>query len=164
MPIALTSYSVVLALHIMAVVSAFGLPLSYPMLLPCVRSRHARAMPAVHDVQRRLNQRLTAPGTVLILAFGAYLAGKHHYWGKVWVDVPLAILVVIGAVGGAYIAPTCRRMAALARADVEATPAGGEVGWGSEYAVLYRRYLAVEALLGALVLVAIFFMAAKPFA
>jgi hypothetical protein len=164
MPIAVTSYSVVLALHIMAVVSAFGLPLAYPMLLPYVRRRHARAMPAVHDVQHRLNQRLTAPGTVLILAFGAYLASKHHYWGKAWVGVPLGILVLIGAVGGAYITPTVRRLAALARADIEATPAGTEVGWGAEYAELYRRYLVVESLLSVLVLVAIFFIAAKPFA
>ena len=164
MLIAISSYSVVLALHIMAVVAAFGLPLAYPMLVPYARRHHARSMPALHDVQHRLNQRLTAPATVLILGFGAYLASKGHYWSEPWVDVPLVILVVIGGLGGAFVAPACRRLSALARADVDVTPAGADVAWGAEYDALYRRYLAVESLLGALVLVAIFFMATRPFA
>jgi hypothetical protein len=38
------------------------------------------------------------------------------------------------------------------------------VAWSAEYDRVYVRYMAAELLLGALVLVAIFFMAAKPFA
>ena len=162
MPLALSAYSVVLAVHIAAVVAAFGLPLAYPLLMPYVRSRHPQAMPAVHDVQHRLNQRLTAPLTVVILVAGAYLASKNHYWGKVWVDVPLAILVVIGGLGGAVVVPASDRLAALARADVAATAPGAEVVLGSAYDAEYRRYMRVEQLLALLVLVAIFFMAAKP--
>lgn len=163
MPIALTSYSVVLALHVMAVVAAFGLPLAYPMLMPYVRRHHPRAMPGLHDVQHRLNQRITAPGTVLILVFGAYMASKGHLWSKPWVDVPLAILVVIGGLGGAVVVPASRRMAELARADVDSTVAGADVAFGPEYARVYQRYMAVEITLAVLVLTAIFFMAAKPF-
>src|SRR5919112_46761 len=100
MPLALSAYSVVLALHIMAVVAAFGLPLAYPLLVPYVRRAHPGALGAVHDVQYRLNQRVTAPGTVLILLFGAYMASKEDLWGEVWVIVPLTILIVIGGRGG----------------------------------------------------------------
>lgn len=160
---ALTTYPVVLALHIIAVIAAFGLPLAYPLLMPYVRRHHPRAMPGLHDVQHRLNQRLTGPGTVLILLFGAYMASKAHLWSKVWVDVPLGILVLIGALGGAVIVPASRRLADLARADVEGAGVGGEVTFGPEYALLYGRYMAAEILLGVLVLTAIFFMAAKPF-
>jgi hypothetical protein len=117
----------------------------------------------VHDVQHRLNIRLTGPGTVLILVFGAYMASKHHLWGEAWVAVPVAILAVIAVVGGAVIVPASRHMANLARADVDAS-AGGTVAWSAEYERVYGRYMAAELLLGALVLVAIFFMAAKPFA
>ncbi len=163
MPIALTSYSVVLALHVMAVVAAFGLPLAYPMLMPYVRRHHPRAMPGLHDVQHRLNQRITTPGTVLILIFGAYMASNRHLWSKPWVDVPLAILVVIGGLGGAVVVPASRRMAELARADVNSTAAGADVAFGTEYARVYQRYMAVEITLAVLVLTAIFFMAAKPF-
>jgi uncharacterized membrane protein len=163
MQIAVTSYLAVQAFHIMAVVAAYGLPMAYPMLLPYVRRHHPRAMPGLHDVQYRLNIRLTGPGTVLILAFGAYMASKHHLWGKPWVDVGVAILAVISVVGGAVIVPSTKRMAALARTDVDAA-ASGTVSWSGEYVRVYNRYMVAEVFLGVLVLVAIFFMAAKPFA
>lgn len=154
MPVALSAYSVVLAVHIAAVVAAFGLPLAYPLLLPYVRSRHPGAMAAVHDVQHRLNQRVTAPGTLVILLAGAYMASKNHYWGKIWVDVPFAILVIIGGLGGAVVVPSSKRLSELAGADATAT--------GPEYSRVYERYMRVEITLAVLVLVAIFFMAAKP--
>jgi hypothetical protein len=54
-------------------------------------------------------------------------------------------------------------MSELARADVDAAPAGGAVSWSAEYDRLYARYMSAEIFLGVIVLVAIFFMAAKPF-
>jgi hypothetical protein len=154
MPIALVGYDVVKAFHIMAVVAGYGLPMAYPFLLPYLRRRHPNAMAGVHDVQHLLNQRLTGPMTILILAFGAFMASKHDLWSQVWVDVPIAILVVIGALGGGVVVPATARLAELARADLN----------GTEYAQLYRRYMGAEITLSVLVLVAIFFMAAKPFA
>lgn len=165
MPTALMTYPVVMAFHIIAVFLAYGLPAAYPLLIPYVRRRHPEAMPGVHDVQYRLNVVLTGPGTVLILVFGAYMASRHHLWGAAWVQVPLAILVLIGAVGGGIIVPASRRMAELSSADVEAgTGAAGGIVWSAEYERVYRRYMAAEVTLGVAVLVAIFFMAAKPFA
>src|SRR5689334_893480 len=154
MALALAGYDVVKAFHIMAVVAGYGLPLAYPFLLPYLRRRHPGAMAGVHDVQHLLNQRLTGPMTILILAFGAWMASKHDLWGQVWVDVPIAILVVIGALGGGVVVPATARLAELAREDLD----------GAEYALVYRRYMTAEITLGVLVLVAIFFMAATPFA
>jgi uncharacterized membrane protein len=154
MPAGLVFYDAIKSFHIMAVVAGYGLPLAYPFLLPYVRRRYPEAMPGVHDVQHKLNQRLTGPMTVLILLFGAYMASKHHLWGEPWVVVPLAVLVIIGALGGGVVVPATARLSELARSDLA----------GSEYAQVYRRYMAAEVTLGVLVLVAIFFMAAKPFA
>lgn len=153
MALALAGYDVVKAFHIMAVVAGYGLPMAYPFLLPYVRRKHPGAMAGVHDVQHLLNQRITGPMTVLILAFGAWMASKHDLWGQAWVDVPIGILIVIGGLGGAVVVPATARLAELARVDLD----------GAEYARVYRRYMAAEILLGVLVLVAIFFMAAKPF-
>jgi hypothetical protein len=164
MPAAISTYSVVLALHIMAVILAYGLPLAYPLALPYLRRTHPEAMPGVHDVQHRLNRWLTGPGTALVLLFGVYLATKGHYWDEPWVAVGLVIIVLIGGLGGAVVVPASRRMAELSRADVEATAGGSEITWGPEYEHLYRRYMTAEIALGVSVLVAIFFMAAKPFA
>lgn len=152
MPAAVSTYSVVEAVHVMAVLAAYGLPLAYPLLIPYVRRRHPEALAGVHDVQHRLNVWLTGPGTVLVLALGAYMASKRHYWGEAWVDVPLGVLVVIAAIGGAVIVPATARLAQLAH--------GGSLG--PEYRRVYRRYMAAEVLLGTLVLVAVFFMAARP--
>jgi uncharacterized membrane protein len=162
MALGITTYSIALALHIMAVVAAFGLPLAYPLLLPYARSRHPRSMPGVHDVQHHLNQRITAPGTVLILLLGIYMATKEHLWDEPWVLVPLAILVVIGGLGGGVVVPATAQLTELARADVDAAGTG-DVRWSAEYERVYAKYMRAEILLGVLVLVAIFFMAAKPF-
>jgi hypothetical protein len=162
MPLALTTYSVVMALHIMAVLAAYGLPLSAPLLLPYVRRTNPRAMPGLHDAQHRLNVMLTGPGTVLILLFGAYMASKHHLWSKAWVDVPIAIIATIAVVGG-YVVKATGRLAELSRADVDAAGPAGAVTWSPAYVTQYQRYMAVEIFLGTIVLVAVFFMAAKPF-
>jgi uncharacterized membrane protein len=151
MVLALNAYSVALALHIMAVVAAFGLPLAYPVLVPYVRRAHPEALAGVHDTQLRLNRIVTGPGMLLILIFGAYMASKQDLWSKVWVTVPLLILIVIGGIGGAVISPALKRLSELAAR-----------GTGPEYEAVYRRYMTAEIGLAVLVLVAIFFMAAKP--
>ena len=64
--------------------------------------------------------------------------------------VGLVIIAIIGGLGGAVVVPGSERMSQL-------DPAG------TEYAAVYSRYMRAELTLGVLVLVAIFFMAAKPF-
>jgi hypothetical protein len=139
-------YSVVVALHIIAAFAAYGLPLAYPLLLPYLRRHHPAALPGVHAVQYRLNVWLTGPGTVLVLAFGVYLASDGGHWDEPFVSIGIAILAVIAVVGGGVIVPSTKRLAGLDPVS-------------SEYARVYRRYMTAEVLLGALVLVAIFVMA-----
>jgi len=163
--LAVAFYDVALAVHIMAVVAAFGLPLAYPLMVPYARRHHPRAMPAVHDIQYKLNNRITAPGTVVILIVGGYLAATEEYFGEVWVIVPLVILFVIGGIGGAVIVPATRKLSELAQRDLSRSGAPGDaVTFSEEYDREYARYMGFERLLGVLVLVAIFFMTAKPFA
>lgn len=162
MALGVTSYHVVLALHVMAVVVAYGLPLSAPVLLPYLRRAHPRALPGFHDVQHRLNVRVTGPGTLLLLAFGVYMASERDLWDRGWVQFGLAAIAVI-AVLGAWIVRALGRLAELARAGVEAAPAGGPVSFDAEYEALYARYLRAETFLGLRVLATIFVMAAKPF-
>jgi uncharacterized membrane protein len=149
----MTFYSAVKAFHIMAAFAAYGLPFAYPFLLPYLHRHHPEALPGVHTIQHRLNIILTGPGTVLLFIFGTYMATKHHLWGEAWVDVPIAILAVIVVAGGLIVRWT-GELAHLATTDLT-SPA---------YTTTYRRYMATETTLGALVLIAIFFMTAKPFA
>lgn len=162
--LALGGYEVILTVHIVAVVAAFGLPLAYPLVVPYARANHPRAMPAIHDIQHKFNNRITATGTVVILLAGGYLAGDGDFFGEVWVIVPLIILFVIGGVGGAIVVPATRKLAELAQRDLSRGDApGGAFAFSDEYDSEYRRYINAERFLGVLVIVAIFFMAAKPF-
>src|SRR5699024_6766602 len=77
----MTSYSVVVALHIIAVVAAFGLPLSAPLIVPYVRRHHPDALPGLHAAQHFVNNAVTGPFTILLLAFGIYLATDGDRWG-----------------------------------------------------------------------------------
>ena len=155
--LALTFYGVVLAVHIMAVVVAFGVMFAYPAFIPWARRAHPQAMPVIHEVSVRVGRLVVSPAMVLVLVCGIYLASDADAWSEVWVSVPLLILIVIGALGGMVFAPSDRRLAELARRDLAA---GGELS--EEYDALFRRVAFFGYVTAALVLIAIFFMAAKP--
>jgi uncharacterized membrane protein len=148
---------VVVAIHVMAVVAGLGVVFAYPVLMPWMRQHHASAMPALHDAQDVIGRRLMTPGLVVILIAGIYLASKEDVWSKAWVSVPLLILIVIGGLGGAYFTPKTRRLAELSRRDLQR---GSELS--GEYDALFAQVRTVGLVMAALVLIAIFFMVAKP--
>jgi uncharacterized membrane protein len=155
--LAIAFYDVVLAVHVMAVVAAFGVTFAYPVFVPWLRRAHPEAMPAVHESRDRIGRLLMSPGIAIVLIAGIYLASKADAWSKVWVTVPLVILILIGALGGMFFAPNERKLAELARRDLAT---GGP--FGAEYESLFARVATVGLVTIALVLVAIFFMVAKP--
>jgi hypothetical protein len=156
--VALEFTRVVVALHVMAVVAALGVTFAYPVFLPWLRRTHPEAMPVMHETMDLIGKRLITPGLVVILVLGAYLASKEDVWSEVWVTVPLIILIILGGLGGAFFSPTDRKLAAMARRDLG--DGGGELS--AEYDALFARSGMVGALAGFLILVAIFFMVAKP--
>lgn len=152
-----TFYGVVLAVHIMAVVVAFGTMFAYPAFIPWARKNHPDAMPVVHELSGRIGQRVTSPAMVIVLLAGIYLASDADAWSETWVSVPLVILIVIGGLGGMFFAPNDRKLGELATRDLAN---GGELS--AEYDELFKRVAVAGLVVCALVLVAIFFMAAKP--
>lgn len=153
----ITFYGVVLAVHIMGVVVAFGTTFAMPVFMPWARRNHPQAMPVIHELNGRLGRLVMSPGMVVVLLCGIYLASKLHAWSEVWVSVPLVILVLIGGLGGMFFAPSERKLGELATRDLAG---GGELS--AEYDELFRRVAIAGLATCALVLVAIFFMAAKP--
>jgi uncharacterized membrane protein len=158
-----STYTVVVALHIIAVIAAYGLPLSAPLLVPYVRRHHPTALAGLHAAQHRLNNVLTGPATVLLLGFGIYLATDGKLWDEPFVGIGIAAIVIIAVVGGGVIVPATKQ---LARLDPLAP----------EYERVYRRlrpraceggdansFMTAEVFLGIVVLLTIFAMAAKPF-
>jgi uncharacterized membrane protein len=153
----ITLYGVVLAVHIVAVVVAFGTMFAYPAFIPWARKNHPDAMPVIHEVAGRIGQRVTSPAMVIVLLAGVYLASDADAWSETWVSVPLVILIVIGGLGGMFFAPNERKLGELATRDLAN---GGKLS--AEYDALFARVATAGLVTCGLVLVAIFFMAAKP--
>lgn len=150
--LAVLFYDVVLAVHVAAIVLAFGVTFAYPILFPFLGRNHPQALGPMHDAQERIGKFLITPGAVLALITGIYLASDRDLFGEVWVQVPMGILIVLLGLGGAYFAPQERRAAELAR-SAPGSP---------EYLAIAQQIAKVGALAAVLVLVAIFFMVAKP--
>lgn len=157
----MTAYEFFIAVHVIAVLVAYGLPLAYPLMLPWLRTHHPRSMPGVHAVQHRLNKLLTGPGTLLVLGAGIYLASKADAWDEAYVGAGFLAVIFIGMVGG-WVVGTTDKLSELAAADVAAAGPDGPVAWSAEHEALYRRYARVEQLLGLVVVATVFVMAVKP--
>lgn len=149
--LAVMFYDVVVAVHVIAIVIAFGGTFMYPVLGPFLVRNHPGALPAFHLAQDRLGKVLITPFATLALITGIYLAADRDLFGEIWVQVPMTILIVLLGMGGAVFSPLERRLAAAAGSPESA-----------EYQALTKRSTQMGILAGVLILVAIFFMVAKP--
>jgi uncharacterized membrane protein len=152
-------YDVVVAVHVMSIVIAFGVTFAYPVILPWMTSAHPEAMATVHEMQDRIGRLLIMPFGTLALLTGIYLASDRHLFGEAWVIIPMLILVLLLGLGGAFFSPRERALAVLARRDLAT-----DGSFSDEYEAQAKVVGSVGALASVLVLIAIFFMVAKPFA
>ncbi len=155
---AVAFFEVVLAVHIMAVVVAFGVTFAYPIMFSVGARADPRSLPVLHRIEYSIERRLINPGLLVVLVAGIYLASKLHVWSAFYVQWGLAAVVVIGAVTGAVMIPTAKRAEVLAARDL-AAEGGDAVSLSEEYRALTRRLATVGSLLSLLVLVTIYFMA-----
>jgi uncharacterized membrane protein len=156
--LAIVFYDVVIAAHVAAIIIAFGVIFTYPAFVPYMVRTRPQAMPAVHAIQARVGQRVIGPFGGIALLLGIYLASDHHVWSKAWVTVPLVILLALLASGGMYFSRVEKRMEKLAERDV----GSGGTTLSAEYMELYRRWMTAGTTSCVLILVAVFFMVAKP--
>lgn len=156
---AVVFYEVVLAVHVMAVVVAFGVTFAFPILFAVAARQDPRSLPVLHRIEYTLERVLINPGLALVVIAGIYLASKGHYWSDFFVQWGLGVAIVIGALIGAVMIPTAKRAEALAARDVAAC-GEGEIELSAEYAAQTRRLARVGGSLSALVLLTIFFMVA----
>jgi len=159
--VAVAFYEVVLALHILAVVIAFGATFAYPVLLGTITKADSRALPALYRALHAISQRVIMPGLALIVIFGIYLASDHKLWSEFFVQWGLGVAVVIGAVEGAYLGRREQLLIEVADRDVAAA-GDGPVTFSAEHDALVRRIGTVGALMDLLVVVTILFMVIKP--
>ena len=150
---AITFYDVVLTVHIIAVVAAFGVMFAYPVMDAVARGGGAADLAALHRLQVALGRRVIVPAMTVVLLAGLYLTLDRWSFGEPWISATLAILFVLFALGGVVFGPLDVRLAELAeRGETE----------GAEYAREARKARLFGMLSLALVTAAIFLMVAKP--
>jgi hypothetical protein len=155
---AVAFWEVILAVHIMAVIVAFGVTFAYPIMFSVGARQDPRSLPLLHRIEYSIERRLINPGLLIVLLAGIYLASKLHVWSAFYVQWGLAAVVVIGAVIGAVMIPTAKRAEDLARRDLAAGD-GDTISLSAEYRALTRRLATVGSLISLLVLVTVYFMA-----
>jgi hypothetical protein len=146
-------YDVMLWVHITAVVTAFGALFSYPVFL-AVNARAPLTQRAnFHRLQIAFSKRVTGPVIAVVLLAGVYMATDAHLWSQTWVTVPLVLLIVIAGLG-----------ATVLRRNEELMVATSEAGDAAGYATAVAAARLWTYVTLALIVVTIYFMAAKPFA
>jgi hypothetical protein len=158
--VAVTFFQVVLAVHIMAVVVAFGVTFAYPIIFAVVERADPRALPAIHRAELAVGQRLINPGLGVVVIAGIYLTSKLHEWSAFYVQWGLGAAVVLGGLGGLFFMPTERRLIELSDRDVKAA-GDGDVTLSPDYQATSKRLATVGALSSVLVLVTVYFMATQ---
>ena len=155
---AITFYSVVLFVHIAAVVIAFGVTFTYPLIVPLTRRTSPGSLAHLHALQRAIGQRIISPLAIIVLLAGVYLALKGPYdFGDWWVGLGLASIVVLIGMGHAFFSPREGRLAELAERDLAAS-ADGEPALTPEYDAAAKQVAIGGALSSLLVLGTIFVM------
>ena len=150
-------WQIILALHIAAVVIAFGVTFSYPIMYAAAERLDPRSMPWLHRMVQRVTQRVVNPGLAIVLVAGIYLASKLHMWHAFYVQWGVGIGIVLGGLAGAFFIPREKKLAELAERDIAAAGEGG-VQWSEEYLALRNRVAGVGSLAGVLILATIYLM------
>ena len=144
-------YDVVLWIHITAVIAAFGALFAYPVFLAVNARAPISERASLHRSQIAFSKGVTGPAIGVVLLAGAYLATDAELWSQVWVVVPLVLLFVIAGLGVTVLRRGEERLVATAEA-------GDEPAYEDAMKTL-RLWTAITLVL---IVVAIFFMAAKP--
>lgn len=161
-PVAISGYDVVMAVHIMAVVIAFGWTFALPVVFVVASKRDPRSLPVLHRIEVAVSRFILNPLLVVIVGAGIFLASDGHHWSEFFVQWGLAAVVVIGGLVGSVLMPASKRAEAAVARDLESWDGEGRFTPGAEYAALTRRLNVVGSLASGLVLLTILFMTIKP--
>jgi uncharacterized membrane protein len=162
MPLAVTSYEFSVFLHITAVVVGLGATFAESFTFPVALKLDPRHLPYVHRLQLAINQYLTTPALVVILATGMYqVADADLELGDAWLSASFAIVIALGGLLGGYFIPADRRLAAMVEREIAAA-GQGEVVLSEEYQRRARTEGVVGGVAGVLVIVAVYLMVTKP--
>jgi uncharacterized membrane protein len=162
MPLAVTGYEFSLFIHITAVVVGFGATFAEAIAFPVAMRLNARHLPYLHRLQLAINQWLTTPALVVVLATGLYqVSDADMDFGDFWLSGSMTIVIVLGGLIGAYFIPADRKLGAMIEREIAAAPSG-DFEPSAEYLKKARTEGIVGTIAGLLIVAAIYLMVTKP--
>ncbi|MGC1166999.1 MAG: DUF2269 family protein [Solirubrobacterales bacterium] len=153
-------YKIMLFLHILAVVLAFGPTFGYGFFFS-VAPKYPQATPAILAGVQKVDKYLVNPGMIVLLLAGiGLLSASAGAWETSDVFVAVGFVAVIALFGlqHGFFQPQTRKAKELAERDLKAGDA-----LSPEFEALGQRIGQVGGIAGVIVVVAIFFMTYKPF-
>jgi uncharacterized membrane protein len=153
-------YKIVLFLHILAVVLAFGPTFGYAFFFS-VAPQHPSATPAILAGVQKVDKYLVNPGMVVLLLAGiGLLSASDGAWdaSDVFVAVGFVAIIALFGLQHGFFQPQTRKAKELAERDLKA----GDT-LSPEFEAVSQGLSKVGSLAGIIVVVAIFFMTYKPF-
>jgi hypothetical protein len=153
-------YKIALFLHILAVVLAFGPTFGYGFFFS-VAPQYPKATPAILAGIQKVDKYLVNPGMIVLLLAGiGLLSASDGVWDGSDAFVVVGFIAIIALFGlqHGYFQPQTRKAKALAERDLEK----GDT-LSPEFEALGKQIGQIGTLAGVIVVVAIFFMAYKPF-
>lgn len=153
-------YKILLFLHILAVVLAFGPTFGYAFFFS-LAPQYPRATPAILAGVQKVDKYLVNPGMIVLLLAGiGLLSASGGAWdtSDAFVGVGILAIIVLFGLQHGFFQPQVRKAKALAERDLESGDA-----LSPEFEALGDRIGKVGTLAGVIVIVTIFFMTYKPF-
>lgn len=164
--LAVTFYELVGAVHVMAVVLAFGPTYAFPIIQMTAERAYPHALPFALRAIERVNRGMVIPIAVLVGITGIYQAidGPYEFGRDQWMDIGLTLYLVSLALALWTYRPSVmeRAVEAAERMAAGAAP-GAPVALSDEYRAVMRLPNLVGMILGPLVLIIIYLMVIKPF-
>ncbi len=154
-------YDVVVFVHVIAVVVAFGATFAYPFFQAVIERTSPRSVPAMWRATHTASHYLVIPGSLVVLAAGIYLTIDRWDFGYLFITVGLSAIVVLILLGVVFFDRHETRAIELSERDIAAAGAG-EVELSEEYWEVSKRVARVGMLASLLILAAVFFMTVKP--
>jgi uncharacterized membrane protein len=157
---AINLHSILVFIHVTAAVvglgATFALSVAFPLAL---RLGEPRYLPYVHYMSLEVTRKLASPALLAILITGVWQALDGDIsLGEPWISAAFVIVIVLGAMQGAYFTKTDRKLAKLAEDEL----ASGATKLSESYMRQANREGAMGALAGLLIVLALFLMVTKP--
>ncbi len=161
MVLAASAYEIVLAVHIVAVVVAFGWTFALPIMFVVAAKADPRSLPVLHRIESTVSRFMLNPALAVIVAAGIFMASDAHRWSEFFVQWGLGAALVIGGLVGSVLIPASKRAEQAALRDLDGF-SGGEFQPSEEYVAATRRLNTVGTAASLLVVATIVVMVTKP--